>query len=806
MGNKFLEELEQLEPADGVFASSRAEKSYPAPHVGNPGHRGGSRPRRAFPDWMTDDVIDTMIKNGRNSIHSFARAHSGKDSVEIATIVGPGGLFNIDGHNNAVDIPDRIAEQTVHLMHNHPTGTSLSDADIYFLAAHPQALSIEAISADGTIYHLEKKKDWDDRRLAKYMKEYWQWLHSDGYEKKYKARYDSGEDYWQVLRDQTEDTMSQFAEVYKEYFTYTKTSIKTKKAESDMRFTTVVPGEKVWVIDDVLVSDEYLKSIAKGENMHILGKDDPAKKGFKVLLATKEMFPDLLYTKQPPQHEHGGYYAPHYGRPGARGGSAPRDEKPSTVYHGTSAKLVATILQEGITPQQQHNVPSLTYEGKRKDAVFVAEDEVRAKIWSKDAIQNGRLDEIPGENKIRVAVFEISVPGERRHELRTDDQEPNSLLLNDRIPPEWIKGYEIFAYDRKTKRFDSLHRQTLKEDGTYFVPILIVEPAVQKGFEVLLAKEVAYAQQPEHEHGGYYAPHYGRPGEQGGSRPRIAGSVPEKPNPSVAKLVDVDSKEYLLLQKVLKFEDAESKQKLADAGLSAEEAALMIEEARLAAFNDIQTKDKYFKDGKYTEERQALHDQIVDKFLAKASMPEPAEAPMFLISGGLSGSGKSSMLRTAYKKQYDELVIDADEVRKALATADGIAKLRTQGPSYQNEVDDVVFRLVTQVRARGLNATYDGTMKTMDKTISLLKSFKEKGYRTEIAFAKVPLEKAMSRAALRYVAEGDRFVDPYFVAGQDGKNLKTLEAAKSIVDRWRVYSTDVPKDTMPLLLEEGSNR
>lgn len=74
------------------------------------------------------------------------------------------------------------------------------------------------------------------------------------------------------------------------------------------------------------------------------------------------------------------------------------------------------------------------------------------------------------------------------------------------------------------------------------------------------------------------------------------------------------------------------------------------------------TKDKY-KDpatGKYTPERQALHDKVVEGILAGH---KPSAHPTFLVLGGGTASGKSTMFGG---KNAVGAVVDPDQIKAQL--------------------------------------------------------------------------------------------------------------------------------------------
>jgi len=141
-------------------------------------------------------------------------------------------------------------------------------------------------------------------------------------------------------------------------------------------------------------------------------------------------------------------------------------------------------------------------------------------------------------------------------------------------------------------------------------------------------------------------------------------------------------------------------------------------------------------------------------------------------------------------------------MKARLAQADGIEALGHHAQSYQLETDDVMARALQSAIAQHQNIVLDGSMKTAEKMLALARTFRALGYRVEVAYADLPLEKAMVRAMGRFL-RGSRFVDPAYVASHDHRNRGTLEAMKAECDEWRHWNTDVPKGQLATLVGEG---
>jgi len=220
------------------------------------------------------------------------------------------------------------------------------------------------------------------------------------------------------------------------------------------------------------------------------------------------------------------------------------------------------------------------------------------------------------------------------------------------------------------------------------------------------------------------------------------------------------------------------------------------------------TINTYFS-GKVTKKvlhkRLQLHQNIADDMLATV---KPAKGtPKFIMTGGYPGSGKSSMLNTAFpgwKKKY--LHIDSDDIKLKLAKADGHKALGWRSASYQQESDYIINELFDRARASKMNIMFDGTMKSQKKALKIVDAYKKYGYEVEAAFADLPLEKSMLRSISRMYGQQNRFVEPMYQATHGTKNIDTFNRLKGKVNKWVHYNTDVPRGKKPIKVATGGSK
>lgn len=213
----------------------------------------------------------------------------------------------------------------------------------------------------------------------------------------------------------------------------------------------------------------------------------------------------------------------------------------------------------------------------------------------------------------------------------------------------------------------------------------------------------------------------------------------------------------------------------------------------------------------YTRERQALHEEIMNKYLSeekiKAATPENGEKPKFIMFGGRGGSGKSWFTDPERKAgngwdiKFDEnkfIKIDADEIKSFLK------------PPYEGwnagEVHEESSHIKKMIQAKakelGLNIIIDGTMAwspkgDSNKVRNEMLEFKEAGYSLEAHYMFVPVQESTKRAIFRFAHKNKdetsadygkydykgRLVPMDILLGMQD-NEKSFDSVKDICDNW----------------------
>jgi predicted ABC-type ATPase len=178
---------------------------------------------------------------------------------------------------------------------------------------------------------------------------------------------------------------------------------------------------------------------------------------------------------------------------------------------------------------------------------------------------------------------------------------------------------------------------------------------------------------------------------------------------------------------------------------------LPLTDKRLADFAGG-SAEQYIVDGKFTAERQALHDEIVDKILDGAKAPESGK-PTALVLGGGSASGKSTALEGGvFDVPANSATIDADAIKGMLPEyQDMTASKDPNAAMYSHEESSyLAARATAAAYDRGVNLVLDGTGDTsVEKITGKIDEARANGYIVNGAYVTVPTETAVERSNAR---------------------------------------------------------
>jgi len=225
----------------------------------------------------------------------------------------------------------------------------------------------------------------------------------------------------------------------------------------------------------------------------------------------------------------------------------------------------------------------------------------------------------------------------------------------------------------------------------------------------------------------------------------------------------------------------------------------------------------------WSEQRDAMHDAIIDDLYARAS-DVPCERRA-IIAGGLPGAGKSTVLEHHAgidKSQY--LTINPDDVKEELARRDMIPPVSGLSPMeasdlVHEESSHVAKRLARRAHADGKNVIWDITMSSRVSTEGRVNALRAQGYSwIEGVFIDVAVDISVSRADSRHRegqdsyqagdGYGGRFIPTESIKAKADPewgscNRRTFEEVKDHFDHWQRYDNS---GSTPVLVESSRGK
>lgn len=198
------------------------------------------------------------------------------------------------------------------------------------------------------------------------------------------------------------------------------------------------------------------------------------------------------------------------------------------------------------------------------------------------------------------------------------------------------------------------------------------------------------------------------------------------------------------------------------------------------------TKDKFFSNGEYSEDRKKLHDEIVKMFISDRGVnPEVNNSEAILMCGG-SGTGKSRVIEKIIGSN-GYVLVDPDKIKELLpeyAKAKGEGKPEAADIVHEESSDIALLLLKSSIKDE-LPLIYDGTMKNIDKYNGTLRDLKSKGYTIQIVAVDASVEVAYDRAKKRYMESG-RVVEREVVENSNHLVARAFQALRDKVDMYIV--------------------
>lgn len=222
-----------------------------------------------------------------------------------------------------------------------------------------------------------------------------------------------------------------------------------------------------------------------------------------------------------------------------------------------------------------------------------------------------------------------------------------------------------------------------------------------------------------------------------------------------------------------------------------------------------ETSAAKFKDenGKYTPERQALHAEIINKFLEGKVPPEGRPSVTFL--GGGPAAGKSSVENSGEAgipdtKGPDAVLMNPDEIKGMLPEYDQLLQAGDKGAAAftHQESSDISKQLLAEAVGRGMNVVVDGTGNTsVQSMMGKIEAAQTGDHEIHAVYVTVPTEVAQERAAIRGEETG-RVVPPEVIDRIHASVSQMVPEIAPVFDSFRLYDTNGRQGDPPVLIAQ----
>jgi predicted ABC-type ATPase len=228
----------------------------------------------------------------------------------------------------------------------------------------------------------------------------------------------------------------------------------------------------------------------------------------------------------------------------------------------------------------------------------------------------------------------------------------------------------------------------------------------------------------------------------------------------------------------------------------------------IAQHYHLTTEALHRQDGRWSDERAAIHRKIVDEFYDRYKhIPNDRRG---LMAGGLGGAGKTTTLRSGSDYNPDDYMpLNPDDFKDEIASRDLAPEVPGHNLSpmersalFHQESSYLAEMLAERAYADGRNVVWDATMADPGAPTRRVGDMRRHGYSVDGVFVHVPVETSISRIRARYReaqrewmqgrGPGGRPVPEYLVMSSrlpNGRstNLETFEQMQSHFDRWSLY-------------------
>ncbi len=216
------------------------------------------------------------------------------------------------------------------------------------------------------------------------------------------------------------------------------------------------------------------------------------------------------------------------------------------------------------------------------------------------------------------------------------------------------------------------------------------------------------------------------------------------------------------------------------------------------------TEVMHTQNGKYTEKRRKLHAAIYEQLLAGA---QPVEKPTFVLLGGGSASGKSSLVAGTVPAIPDSIVrVDADQIKSMLPEYAALSGKDSRAAAFaHNESAFMAKELASIAASRRYNTMLDGTGNGSESGLAKKVNIaKKQGMKVVAVYATTDLQTAIARNNKRAKTDG-RMVPQSFLeySHQQVSALFPKFVRNGSFDEAHLYDTTKKKPKKIATMSEG---
>jgi predicted ABC-type ATPase len=209
--------------------------------------------------------------------------------------------------------------------------------------------------------------------------------------------------------------------------------------------------------------------------------------------------------------------------------------------------------------------------------------------------------------------------------------------------------------------------------------------------------------------------------------------------------------------------------------------------------------------GHYTAQRQALHEEIIAKYLGDTT---PVDHPVAMILGGGMGAGKTTLVEAEGLARGNTVDVNADKIRGDLPEYKPVAGKPISTAYTHEEASDIAKELTERAIAGSRNLTLDGTGDTtLQKLGGKVATMRAAGHEVVAEYVTTSVAEAQARADERGAKIG-RFVPPTAMAEAHAAVSRIFPEAirQKLFDRARLWDTSGSRGSKPVLVASGKGR